>query len=751
MVKKRKADHHSGSDASSELNDTSPDGSPAPEKSVSAPTRQKKKSKSQKSAVADEQDVLPQVPRKPLSAAEARKKAAVETITVPEPSVRKPVSAVEARRRALEASTRLPDAGQSDDSLEDFEPDYLPRPEDGGDSSSPVNASSQPRDDFQNSVYPPPTVELSSWTPKHGNVIKNSASGMTIRLAGGETLANIGIYDVFVKRGVITLYGAILRAGPSAQAYRVFAPASHALPVVQCLSPDGAEVELKSVTCELDSLEKLSPLQGRLWKAADTPDPSFLKNHKKRWSFENIHRLSDDALSRPLYHLEIPPKWHQAIDKVCSASSKSRSDFHERVFICGPKNTGKSTFVRMLLNRMFTIDREAMKTDDHSIFLLDLDPGQPEYSPPGQISLVELRQPIFGPPFTHPSANTGSHQRTVRAHYIGANSPKDNPEHLIECAVDLMTHYQKHLTFGNTHGPVIINSPGWIIGTGLHILTSLIARLSVTDVIYTTDEPGRSLDALQAASASASVPRFHIIPSQLSGNLSARTAAEFRDMQMLSYFHLGAPTQGSPHQSWDPTPLTARKPYALSYAAPDTPARDFLAVMPFGEAPPHSTLATLLNGSIVGIVVLTSTATIDASPISILRTPAENIPYVSPGAHFGHLEPFSPQQAHLIALGLVRSIDAAAQTLHVLVPAACEHLVEDLVPERTLLVLGTGMDTPGWAYLEDLHAAEARKRASGSSAEDSEMDVDVEERPWVQRLDGGEVLGKKRRLRRFVK
>ncbi|KAF4545706.1 Pre-mRNA cleavage complex II Clp1 [Lasiodiplodia theobromae] len=443
---------------------------------------------------------------------------------------------------------------------------------------------------------------------------------------------------------------------------------------------------------------------------------------------------------------------------------------------------------------MFTIDREAMKRDDHSIFLLDIDPGQPEYSPPGQVSLIELRQPIFGPPFTHPSASTGSYQRTIRSHFIGANSPKDNPEHFIECVVDLMTHYQKHLTFGNTHGPIIVNSPGWIIGTGLQILTTLIARLSLTDVVYTTDEPSRSHDALRTAAASASVPRFQAIPTQPSGATApARTAAEFRDMQTLSYFHLGAPQQGSPTQSWDATLLAAHKPFVLSYAGaaagedptpeqrgddPTTASRDFLAVMLLGEALPPSTLATILNGAVIGIVALSPTTTTTANDLStaIIRTPAENIPLLSAaaisGGNSGHIEPLSPQTSHLVCLGLVRGIDAARQALHLLVPAACEHLVAELAaPERTVLVVGAGMDTPGWAYLEELHAAEARKRAKKEKAAaaeqgddeevmadvdvdvDADVDVDVAERPWVQKMEEGDVpgaMGKKRRLRRFV-
>lgn len=454
--------------------------------------------------------------------------------------------------------------------------------------------------------------------------------------------------------------------------------------------------------------------------------------------------------------------------------SKSRPDFYERILVCGPKATGKSTFGRMLLNRLFTIDREAMKTDEHSIFLLDLDPGQPEYSPPGQISLIELRQPIFGPPFTHPSASTGSHQRTVRAHYIGANSPKDNPEHFVECAVDLMTQYQKHLTFGSTRGPIIINSPGWIIGTGLQILTELVARLDLTDVVYTTDDPGRSLDALRQATTSASVNRFHTIPSQPSGIFPPRSAAEFRDMQMLSYFHLAAPKQRSPHQSWDANPLTSRAPYTLSYAGIAPPSRDFLAIMLLGEALPPTNLATILNGAIIGIVHLSPAAgdaptyltTHTTNPDAILRTPTENLPYLSAGRS-GHIEPLSPQVSQLVSLGLVRGIDAERQALHVLVPAASEHLIEDLVPERTVLVVGA-LDTPGWAYLEDVHLAAHRKavaaRQKGGKGEEAgascsaqleaeaEAEVDVGGIPWVQMEsgDGEGVMGKKRRMRRFV-
>ncbi|KAK8254603.1 hypothetical protein HDK77DRAFT_488236 [Phyllosticta capitalensis] len=666
----------------------------------------------------------------------------------------KPLSAVEARRAALEETTKtltLQKADDSDNSIDSYEPDYIPRPSDEVETKD-AYASSQ--------------VQVSSWTPTAKNVPKQNSNGMTARLAPNETLAIVGIYDILIKRGVVTLYGAILRAGPQAASYRVFAPATHALPVIECLSPDGAEVELKSVNSQLPSLEKLSPLHGRLWKAEQSADQSFLQNHKKRWSFENIHVLSDDSLSRPLYHLEMPPEWHKAIDKICSAASKRNPGLYEKIMVCGPKSTGKSTFGRLLLNRLFTIDREAMKSEHHSVFLLDIDPGQPEYGPPGQISLIELRQPIFGPPFVHPSATTGTHQRIIRAHYIGANSPKDDPEHFVACAVDLAMAYHKHLDFGNTRGPLIINTPGWIIGTGLQILLSLLTRLSPTDLIYTSDEPNRALEALTTATTTVpTVQRFQSIPSQPSGH-PGRSAAEFRTMQSLSYFHLAAPRQNDPHQGWDPTPLSHRHPFVVSYAAS---APNFLAVLDTGEPVVPAHIPTVLEGNIVGVVELSASSPMQIDNDNggngdygnrVARSPApHNIPYITPSGRTRRtVEPPSPHTSRLVTLALVRGIDAANQALHLLIPSANEHLLMELDTQRTVLVLGS-MEVPGWAYLEDIHAEEWTKRDGEKSGATVTTNVaagiDAGRVPWVQREGTGAeasvgVVGAKRRLRRFV-
>lgn len=80
----------------------------------------------------------------------------------------------------------------------------------------------------------------------------------------------IGHYDLWVKRGVISLMGAKLYASP--RFYRVYAPSSHSLPVIKCVSgADGnAEVDIRSCRCGIYRLRNLSPLFERLWNSKNS-------------------------------------------------------------------------------------------------------------------------------------------------------------------------------------------------------------------------------------------------------------------------------------------------------------------------------------------------------------------------------------------------------------------------------------------------------------------------------------------------
>lgn len=106
-----------------------------------------------------------------------------------------------------------------------------------------------------------------------------------------QTLVLIGIYDIWVKRGVVSIMGAKLH--PSPDVCRVYAPSTHSLPVIKCVSSvEGyAEIELQSCSTNLDRLKEISPLYNRIWNSGETPgDRSTFKGSCKRsFSIVSFH------------------------------------------------------------------------------------------------------------------------------------------------------------------------------------------------------------------------------------------------------------------------------------------------------------------------------------------------------------------------------------------------------------------------------------------------------------------------------
>lgn len=80
----------------------------------------------------------------------------------------------------------------------------------------------------------------------------------------------MGIYDIWIRRGVISLMGAKLFACP--KLFRVFAPSTHSLPVIKCVSGiEGyAEIEVRSCFNGICRLRGMSPLYDRIWNSGNT-------------------------------------------------------------------------------------------------------------------------------------------------------------------------------------------------------------------------------------------------------------------------------------------------------------------------------------------------------------------------------------------------------------------------------------------------------------------------------------------------
>ncbi|XP_058408765.1 polynucleotide 5'-hydroxyl-kinase NOL9 [Diceros bicornis minor] len=131
------------------------------------------------------------------------------------------------------------------------------------------------------------------------------------------------------------------------------------------------------------------------------------------------------------------------------------------ILVCGSQDVGKSTFNRFLINQLLN----SISCVDY----LECDLGQTEFTPPGCISLLNITEPVLGPPFTH--------QRTPQKMvYYGKTSCKNNCENYIEIIKYVFSSYKRE-------SPLIVNTMGWVSDQGLLLLIDLIRLLSPSHVV----------------------------------------------------------------------------------------------------------------------------------------------------------------------------------------------------------------------------------------------------------------------------
>lgn len=505
------------------------------------------------------------------------------------------------------------------------------------------------------------------------------------------------------------------------------------------------------------------------------------------------------------------------------------------VMMCGPKSSGKSTFCRILANSLLTRIFVRSQSDNavrgrDRVAFLDLDPGQPEFSPPGEISLIQTQSCNFGPPFTHPTPSFAKGDQLIRAHHIGAVTPKDDPDHYLRCALDLWNHYRRMLKLYPSC-PVIVNCSGWVQGSGLEVLQAFIRCIDFTNIIYTsTLGPAEVVDSLVEAANRAKTP-FHTLSSQPS-EFTTRTAADLRMMQTLSYFHLDEPEGGN--LRWNASSLNETAPLSVQYAGP---SQAIFGIIVLGEEQDPENVMDILAGCVVGLVAIEDDSAIsinksengdsdieglnvvhdgdehaaedtqdlsdamdvqdhpvplsrldlpsdddssDASSVSsfrdsfhlsprkprnhlsnhseptkkpkpssthlqhlsVSRTP-EGLPYLPPTT--GFFVPLDPSKSQSLGQALVRGINTETKTLYLITPIP-QTTLQSFHENKTKIVLVKGkLDTPIWAYREELVAAASRRRRRKDKRGEPERLTPHEVKewaegvPWAKVVDGSEV------------
>ena len=489
-----------------------------------------------------------------------------------------------------------------------------------------------------------------------------------------------------------------------------------------------------------------------------------------------------------------PAEWNKEIARLANdAASRPIS-----VMVTGPKSSGKSTFGRLLANRLLTrslaVARNKRRPD---IAILDLDPGQPEYGVPGQISLIRVIEPVLKPSFCHPLPGAG--YEVIRSHSLASISPASDPDLYLDSARDIATHYRN--TLGSS--PLIVNTPGWIQGTGLDLLTSLITDLRPTDVVYMSlTGPADAVESLEEACKTTT---FSTLPSQTT-QFTSRIASHLRAMQTMSYFHAESDVNEGLTR-WNAAPLTTIPPWIVSYMGK---ARGIFGIMLYDYQTPPELLADAVNGTIMAIVEVESPLAfrdlVDAQqsdrckndddddmknadtrmdidgeqnaettpPLAELHdhltvaTP-EGLPLISTVAGTAHgtgSTTLDPRHSRFVGLALVRGIDVRGGALQLLTPVPAER-IEEIGARGSEIVLVSGrFDGTGWAYTEDLHFRASKSRQEGGDEgandedevlddvedetdadasddfeEDDDADVYAAPTPWIEVLHGNQKRG----------
>ncbi|XP_062169545.1 polynucleotide 5'-hydroxyl-kinase NOL9 [Alnus glutinosa] len=179
--------------------------------------------------------------------------------------------------------------------------------------------------------------------------------------------------------------------------------------------------------------------------------------------------LEPESPSPSIY---IPEEWSEAADSIAYDSVTSPPPI---ALICGAKNSGKTTFSRYLLNVLLQRYRK--------VAYLDTDVGQPEFTPPGFVSLTLVDK--LTPDLTIPCLKTPE-----RCFFFGDVSSKRDPTAYSNAVFTLCDYYRKDYCLSSknenptkTELPLVVNTPGWVKGVGYDILVDMLKYIVPTHVV----------------------------------------------------------------------------------------------------------------------------------------------------------------------------------------------------------------------------------------------------------------------------
>jgi len=262
----------------------------------------------------------------------------------------------------------------------------------------------------------------------------------------------------------------------------------------------------------------------------------------------NLFSDSSDYHKSRLY--KDNPQWETAVQSVKFALNDLRQP---RVLLAGGKGVGKSTCLRYLANRILE--------EVGPLVIIDLDPGQAEFTVPGCLSAVKVEEPILGPNFT-----SLRRHKTI-CQYLGEVNVSNVSRRFSYQMSRLIKKALKHPELNKL--PWIVNTMGFNRGLGIKLIGQVISAVSPTTILEIRSRfPGKNYEVnFNSMSDKCNVLQFDAVPESLDAkNMGANDLwgipepAKLRDIVVLSYF--GHLYRGPASTTF----LQSVKPYKVSWS-----------------------------------------------------------------------------------------------------------------------------------------------------------------------------------------
>ncbi|KAI3725938.1 hypothetical protein L1987_65734 [Smallanthus sonchifolius] len=325
----------------------------------------------------------------------------------------------------------------------------------------------------------------------------------------------------------------------------------------------------------------------------------------------------------------IPEEWSEAADVIACSGGQTQT---LTAFICGPKNSGKSTFARHLLQVLLHRHKR--------VAYLDSDVGQPEFTPPGCLSLTVLDRETID-----------MRIQPERCFFFGDISSKRDPEIYLTYIYALYDHYIKQYcqlpsaSPSNSGVPLIINTSGWVKGIGYDVLVDMLKHIDpshVVNICISAKSKNLPSGAFWSQDGDAGAITLIEINSARQDSLNRsvlvhKDSPHLRDLSIVTYFRQCFPSDMNMRSVKEiAQALAAHPPYEVSMSA--------VNIKHLHCEVPKAEIFYSLNASIVGLAV---------DPEG-----SEHLP-------------------RCVGLGIVRGIDTLRRVLYIITPVP-QNVLEDV-------------------------------------------------------------------------